>query len=202
MNLQEIEEQLLAASTVGEQAHRQMPIQELDTAADASRIFELGEAPLERTEVDLEDVSFAMRDARGDTLFDVEKFVHRELTTTHVLGLDLHVVPTAHTRAHGQADERFVDHRLLRVTHDPRHLRLEKRGAHIRGGEVLELVHQIGPKEELSVEGLQPSEQEIGRFAMGIEQVFERFNHSCSSAGTLMSPRKSYQSIPSRIPRA
>jgi len=158
VHLQEVEQELLTAPPVQEQPSRQMPVEELDAAPDVARILELGEAALERAQVDLEHIAVAGRYAGCDAFLDIQKFRDGELPAAHVLGVHLHVLPTPDAHPHREADERFVHHGLLRVPHDRRHPAFEERCADLRLAELLVVVYQIGPQQELPVHRLQSSE--------------------------------------------
>ena len=151
-----------------------MTVEELDAASDAPRILELGEASLERAQVDLEHVSIALGDSRCKAFLDVQELRYRELPAVHLLGVHLNVPPTPDARPNREADERLVDHRLLRMPHDRRHLGFEKRRADLRLAEQLVVVHQVGPQQELPVHRPEAPEQKVDRLAVGLEQLFEQ----------------------------
>ena len=146
MDLQEIEEELLTATAVHEEAARQVPVQKLDAPTDVARVFELREAALERAQVDFEDVPVSRRHPSRDPLLDVEELGHAQLATVHVLGVHLHVLPTPDPRPHRETDEGLVDDGFLRVPDDRRHCRVPQRRTDLGVGELLELVLEIRPK--------------------------------------------------------
>ena len=168
-----------------------MTVEELDAAADVAGILELGKASLKWAEIDLEHVAVALRYSSGETFLDVQVLRDGQLPAAHLLGVHLKVLPTPDARTHREADEWLVDYGFLRVPHDRRHLRVEKRGAALGLAELLVVMHQVGPQQEPAVHRFQSPEEKIDRLAVGLEQLFELLNHSCSSGGTRMSPKKS-----------